>query len=131
MNRSALITILCSCLVLHGCSSMRALPVAAVQEDSAALSVGDSIRVTLRSGEVRRLKLVAVERDVLTGVDLDSPRSATSLQIAIADVHALEVRKTSLLRSAGLGVGVLAVIAVGLVGYFVIKCGANGRKCSD
>jgi hypothetical protein len=134
MARIALIALLSFCLVLTGCTSMRTVPLAATSGIGVGkLKPGDTVRFTMRTGEVRWLKLSAVEADTLTGKYLDSADPTAIVQVAVADIQSLQVKKVSWVRSVGAGLGVVAAVFVGLVLAVVLKCGyINGEdKCSD
>lgn len=132
MTKIALITLLGICLVLAGCSTTRTVALGGVPGMAVPnVKAGDSVRIVMKSGEVRRLKLSAVDANTLTGKDLDARGSATTVQIAMTDVQSLEARRFSTGRTAGLTIGVIVAIATLVVGALVYaQCGGNGH-CGD
>jgi hypothetical protein len=114
-----LVALLSLSLVLTGCTATRLVP---LSQAPAMLEAGDSIEVTLKSGELKKLKFLSIDAETLTGREQRASRAA--VQIALSEVQVLEQRRFSAGRSlgamAGVVVGVLAVL-VGLI-YYVESC---------
>lgn len=73
------------------------------------------------------MKVESVDATTLTGRTLDSPRKGAITQLALADVQSMQVRRVNGWRTGGLVVGVLAAVAVVVVGVLIIgQCGTNG-----
>jgi hypothetical protein len=132
MTKAALITLMNICLALAGCSTTRTVALGSVPGVAVPnVKAGDSVRITMKSGEARRLKLSAVDANTLTGKDLDARGSGTIVQIAMTDVQSLEQRRFSTGRTAGLTIGVIVGIATLVVGALLYaECGGNGH-CGD
>jgi hypothetical protein len=112
--RAALIIALCSlCIVAAGCTTARPVPLPQVASETQATGIkpGDRVVVRLRSGEIRRFRVTAVDADALIG---------KGDRIAFADIEKLEHRKFSVGRTAGIVGGVLAA-AGGLVLYAALQ----------
>jgi len=118
------------CLVLGGCSSSRYVQVSSPQNsESPAVVPGDYVRVTMKSGEVHRLKVAAADLDTIAGDDQDSRHSGRSLEIAMADVQKLELltaRDISAGKTTGLVLGIIAAVAAIAFAAFVIDCPTCG-----
>ncbi len=130
MLKSALVALLCACLLTTGCNTTHYIPYGNLQDEKAvALKPGQTVAATMKSGQVRKLEVTSVDRETITGRNLDTKGADTSVQIALADVQSLEVRKFSggktFLAVAGVIVGLAAV----LFGAYVIACDNGG--CSD
>jgi hypothetical protein len=127
--KSALIAFLSACLVLAGCTTTRHVPFNQQTDEAPALKPGDTVRVTLKSGQVRRLKVAVAGHETLTGQDLDAAGN-TSIQIALADVQTLEVRKVSSGKTVGLGLAIIAGIVAVLYALFFISCYSEYGQCT-
>lgn len=129
MLKSTLVALLSLCLLLAGCTTTRTIALtSAAAPDVAA---GDTVVLTLKSGEVRRMKVESVNATTLTGRNLDSARKGTTTQLALTDVQSMQVRKVSGWRTGGLAVGVVVAVAVAVVGALIIaQCGIN-NNCGD
>lgn len=98
------------------------------------LRAGDRVSVTMASGSVRRLKLTATGPDRLAGVDMDAKGDATTVEVSIAEVRSLEARRTSVLKTGALGVGIAAGTFVVAALSWMLKCnyiGGGQDQCSD
>jgi len=112
MLKAAAIALLGICLVLTGCTTTHYIPFNNLQANEApALSPGDKVRVTLKSGQIRSLKVAAADAQTITGLDLDKAHSGISIQIALADVQTLQVREFEGRRTFWLVAGVVAIVA--------------------
>jgi hypothetical protein len=133
MLKSALILLLGLCLALTGCTTTHNIPFSNLQGNQApAISPGESVRVTLKSGQVRRLKVAVVDAETITGRDLDAKDSGTSIQIALADVQALHVREFEGKQTFWLVFGVVAgVLTIAYYGMASAQCGASLDDCGD
>jgi hypothetical protein len=104
MIKAGLVALLSICLVSAGCTTSRTVYLS----DAGALATlekGDLIDVTLKSGEVRKLKLTAIDANSVSGTDARSRR--TTVQLALAEVQSLDVRKLSFGKTVSFGSGVL------------------------
>jgi hypothetical protein len=102
--RLALIAILGCCLVAPGCTTLRPVYVGnvAASADLPAVSRGDWVIASLRSGGVQRFRVTSVERDTLNGKNVAVPWS---------EISHLEVRKFSGGKTAALVGGVVVAAA--------------------
>ncbi len=129
--KAALVALLSLSLFLSGCVSTHSVtPAPAGNFTRAELRPGDRAEVLLKSGKTRVIKVDALDSQTLTGRERQAGESV-SVQIALADVQTIEVRRGSILRSAGLVIGIAAGLFVVLVGAVLIKCGKDYNKCSD
>jgi hypothetical protein len=132
MLKSSLVALLSLCLLLDGCTTTRTIsPTSSTSGVSPAVAAGDTVVLTLKSGEVRRMKVESVDATTLTGRNLDSARKGSSTQLALTDVQSMQVKKVSVPRTGGLVVAVVAAAAVLTVGILILaQCGTNGN-CDD
>jgi hypothetical protein len=115
MLKTAVVALLGICLVLTGCSTTHYIPFNNLKaNESPALSPGDTVRVTLKSGQIRRLKVAAADAQTITGLDLDKAHSGISVQIALADVQTLQVREYEGGRTFWLVAGIVAIVAAAM-----------------
>lgn len=132
MCKALVVALLSLTLVLAGCTTSRLIPMATHTAEAApAVHVGDRVTVTMKTGEIRMMKVQAVDAQTLTGENLDAGHDGSSSQIALADVQSIQVRRTSFWRSAGLTLGVAVAAAAAFFGYWFIRCGIDWDKCSD
>ena len=131
--KCALIALLSACMVMAGCTSTRHVPFGNLPANEApALDAGETVRVVLKSGQVRRLKIAAVDHDTITGRDLDSAGSGVSIQLALADVQTMEVRHVNSGRTTALVLGILAgVVLLAFYGTAAAQCGSSLDDCGD
>ena len=128
---TALVAVLSLALLLSGCVSTHSVaPAPAGNFTRAELRPGDRAEVLLHSGKTRVIRVDAIDGQTLTGREKQRGESV-SVQIALADVQSIEVRRGSILRSAGLVIGIAAGLFVVLIGAVLIKCGQDNNKCSD
>jgi hypothetical protein len=106
MVKSALIALLSICLVLAGCTAPRTVYLSDAGA-LASLEEGDRVDVTLKSGEVRKLKLTAIDATSLTGTALNARQRRTTVQLALAEVQSIDLKKFSLGKAASFGSGIL------------------------
>jgi len=126
MLKTAVIALLGICLVLTGCTTTHYIPFNNLQANEApALRPGDKVRVTLKSGQIRRLKIAAADAQTITGLDLDKAHSGTSVQIALADVQTLQVQEFEGVRTFWLVAAVVAIVAAGM--YASAASGLGGE----
>jgi hypothetical protein len=133
MLKATLIALLSLCLLLAGCTTTRTIaltsPVGGVMPE---VATGDTVVVTLKSGEVRRMKVESVDATTLTGRILDSARKGTITQLALTDVQSMRVTRVSGWRTGGLAVGVVVAVAVVALGtLYIAQCGTNGDCDGD
>jgi hypothetical protein len=133
MMKSILVVLISLCLALTGCTSTRTISVAdRAPEAVPTVKSGDRVVVTLNTGEALRIKVESVDAQTLTGRNLDGPGNGSSSQLALADIRAIEVRKTSVGKSIGLALGVIVGVAVLVVGgLLVAQCGTSLDDCGD
>lgn len=125
-----LVAVLVLCLTLTGCSSSHFVPFQNLQPNEVpALSQGDEVRVMLKGGQVRRLKVATADRETITGLDLDA-KSGASIQLSMADIQSLEVREVNAGKTVGLVVGIVAAVAAVLIGLFLIQCQSPQGQCT-
>ena len=132
MLKSTLVVLLSLCLLLAGCTTTRTIALTSAAGGVAPdVAAGDTVVLTLKSGEVRRMKVESVNATTLTGRNLDAARKGTITQLALTDVQSMQVRKVSGWRTGGLAVGVVVAVAVAVVGALIIaQCGTNSN-CGD
>jgi hypothetical protein len=119
MAKMALIVLLSIALVMSGgCTTTRLVPTGNAAE---LLEEGDQVRLTLRTGEVRRLKLQSIETDALIGKELRTAGNFdNAVRIPLADVEYIEHRQLSWARTGGAVLGtVAAFVVVGLAALAV------------
>jgi hypothetical protein len=110
-NRSRTITaiLISICLAGAGCTTTRTVPVP--RSDTARLASriepGTRIIVTLRSGQTRSFRVTAVESDAVVGGQLRIPLAD------IEKIQAVQIRKISVARTAGV-IAAVAAVAFGL-----------------
>lgn len=109
-------------LTLTGCVTPRTISPgvepASIREK---LHAGDRVRLVLKSGETRNLKIVSLDDQSITGTEGQGD-SAKSVQIAIADVQSVEYRRLSAGRTTGLVLGVIVGLAATLLAAVLIEC---------
>ncbi len=100
----ALVLLIGCCFLATSCTTTRVTPFPNEQTPNAmpAVSVGDTVKVTLRTGAVRTFKVTALEADGLAG---------KKLRVPYKDMQLLEIRKVSGWRTLGIGVGLVLVAA--------------------
>jgi hypothetical protein len=129
--KAALVALLSLSLFLSGCVSTHSVtPAPEGNFTRAELRPGDRAEVLLHSGKTRVIRVDAIDGQTLTGRERQGGESV-SVQIALADVQSIQVRRGSILRSVGLVIGVAAGLFVVLVGAVLIKCSQYNNKCSD
>jgi hypothetical protein len=129
--KAALVAVLSLSLFLSGCVSTHSVtPASSGNFTRAELRPGDRAEVLLQSGKTRVMRVDAIDGQTLTGREKQGGESV-SVQISLADVQSIEVRRGSILRSAGLVIGVAAGLFVVLVGAVLISCSQGNNKCSD
>lgn len=97
-------------LSLVACTSMRPLPANDPSSVRQAVKVGDDVSVVATNGKTYLLTLTAVDDEKLVGVG-DNKK----VTIRYAQIVSMEVRKVSAAKTAGLTVGVLAVVYITLI----------------
>lgn len=112
----ALIVVLSGCLIGSGCTSLRPVYVGnvAASGDLPAVSRGDWVIASLRSGGVERFRVTSVERDTLNGKKIALPWS---------EISHLEVRRFSGGKTAALVGGIIvgAAAAFAALVHYVEK----------
>lgn len=133
MLKPTLVAVLSLCLMLSGCTTTRTIaPTSSTSGVAPAVAAGDTVVLTLKSGEVRRMKVESVDATTLTGRNLDSARKGSSTQLALTDVRSMQVRKLSVPRTGGMVVAAAAAVAVLTAGILVLaQCGTNGDCDGD
>jgi hypothetical protein len=125
--KTVIVGLISVCLVLAGCTTTRMVPVAANPSDAmASLRIGERVSLTMKTGELRRLRVTALDTGTITGENLDYPKG-TTVQVALADVQSIAATRFSGGKTAGLSAGVilgLAALAAGALLYS-LKCGDN------
>lgn len=130
MFKPLLVALISLSLVLGGCTTSRLIPMAThTGEVAPAVKSGDRVTVTMKSGEIRRMKVQSVDAQSLTGENLDDGHQGSSSQIALADVQSILVRKVSVWRSGGLALGIVAAAAAALIGIYLVRCSSNEDNC--
>lgn len=101
------------CLAATGCTTTRTLPVprSASQTLSSDIKPGNSVVLTLKSGQTRKLRVTSVEPDALV---------VKGERIPFADIEKLQRRKFSIIKTAGAVVGAAAVV-FGAYVYTIVK----------
>ena len=111
-------------LLLTACHSWR--PTAISPQALIPVEQPSSVRVTLRSGARVTLENPTMRNDSIFGVTDAGVATLAGQGVASEDIGLLEVRRTSVLRSIGLGylvlVGVLTAVAV-------VGCGVSPESC--
>ena len=74
--------------------------------------------------------MTALDDQTITGEE-GKGKEAVTVQIALADVQSVEYRRGSVLRTGGLVLGVAAAAVASFLGWYFIRCGTDGDKCSD
>ncbi len=97
--QSALVLLISSCFFVTSCATTRvtSFPNAQTPNVQPDLAVGNTVRATLNTGEVKEFKVTAMEADALVG---------KNIRIPYKDLRFLEVKKISVTRTAGLALGV-------------------------
>ncbi|MES2682981.1 MAG: hypothetical protein V4650_05620 [Pseudomonadota bacterium] len=116
----ALLTAFC----LTACTSMRAVPSGEKQAVRAELKVGDEVSVSAVNGKTYLLVLTAVDEEKITGVGNNQ-----KVTMRYEQIRTLEIRKLSVVKTAGLSIGVIAGAFLVFVGLFV--AGAFGEPFGD
>ena len=108
----ALVVLISFCFLATSCTTTRVtrFPNEDTPNATPAVTVGDTVRVTLRSGGIKTFEVTAIETDGLTGKKLSVPYK---------DMAFLEVRKISAWRSVGLGLGLVLAAAGALFLYLI------------
>jgi hypothetical protein len=108
----ALVLLLSCCFLATSCATTRvtSFPNEQTPNIQPDLAVGNTVRATLNTGEVRQFKVTAMEADALVG---------KNIRILYKDLRFLEVKKMSTWRSVGLGVGIVVGVATALFVYLV------------
>jgi hypothetical protein len=103
-GRIALLTLLALCLACNGCTTLRPVDISSVvtRQSLPAVKPGEGVEITLKSGERKEFRVVAVTAEGLQG---------KNAYVAYTDIALLEVRKVSAARVAAIIVGVAAVLA--------------------
>jgi hypothetical protein len=128
------VVLLAISLAASGCTTTRIMtPGVPTANASQQVHAGERARVLLTNGEVRNLKITAIDDQSITGVE-GRGNSAKTVQIAMADVQSVEYRRISGQRvgrvAGGLVIGVATAAAL-FVAAFYVTCGKNAHKCSD
>lgn len=97
-------------LSLVACTSMRPLPANDPRAVRQAVKVGDEVSIVAANGKTYLLVLTVVDDEKLVG-NGDNKK----VSIRYAQIVSMEVRKVSAGKTAGLTVGVLAVVYVALI----------------
>jgi hypothetical protein len=116
-HATALVALISICVAATGCTTTRTLPrpAMAAEAQSAGLRPGDKLIVTLRTGEVRKFRLIAVEADALTGKDV---------RISFADIEKLQTRKVSGRKVAAI-IGATVVVIGGALAIAIHELEKN------
>ena len=127
----ALVALLVVSLATGGCTTTRTMtPGVSPASSRAQMHAGDRAKILLKSGEVRNMKVMALDDQTITGEE-GKGSSAVTVQISLADVQSVEYRRGSVLRTGGLVLGVAAAAVASFFGWYFIRCGIDGDKCSD
>ena len=111
MLKSTRLALFASWLVAGGCTSTHYI--ANLQEgELPALHAGQTVQVTLKSGEFRMMKVETVDSEKVAGFDLNAHDPTTRLQIALADVQSMETRKLPGLGNAAIVVAVVVTVVL-------------------
>jgi hypothetical protein len=107
----ALVLLVSFCFLATSCTTTRLTQFPTEQAPNAlpAVEIGNTVRVTLTSGEVRKFKVTAIEADGL---------KSKNDRVPYKDMRYLEVKSISGWRTAGLGLGI-AITAVAAL-YLVL-----------
>lgn len=108
MFRSIVAMFTAFCLL--ACTSMRPIDAATASSVRAAVKVGDEVSVSATNGKSYLLVLTAVDDEKIVGTG-DNKK----VTIRYAQIKSIEVRKISAGKTAGLTVGVLAVVYAALI----------------
>jgi hypothetical protein len=116
--RYALVLLLSGCFLLTSCATTRvtSFPDEQTPNVQPDLTIGNTVRATLHTGEVREFKVTAMEADALVG---------KNIRIPYKDLRFLEVKKLSTWRSIGLGIGIVVGVAAALFVYLVTHIGSE------
>ncbi|MCC6630548.1 MAG: hypothetical protein IT482_00645 [Gammaproteobacteria bacterium] len=126
-----LVAVLVVTLTVSGCSTTRTMtPGVASTSSKAQMHAGDRAKILLKSGEVRNLKVTALDDQTITGEE-GKGKEAVTVQIALADVQSVEYRRGSVLRTGGLVLGVVVAVAGTLLGVYYLHCTNSARACND
>jgi hypothetical protein len=109
-----LVLLISTCLFVTSCTSTRptSFPNEQTPNTQPNVAIGDTVRVTLNTGEVRQFKVTSLHVDALVGKDI---------RIPYKDVRFLEVKKFDGWRSVGLALGVVVTLAAALFLYLVSR----------
>jgi hypothetical protein len=112
--KRVLICLLSVCLALMGCTTTSRVPLAQPADEVApSVFVGDRVIVTMKSGQIRHLKVEAVDAQTLTGRNMEGPQRGSSRQLSLAEVEQIQVHSArSGRRTAVLIAGALASVVV-------------------
>ncbi len=110
--QSALVLLISSCFLVTSCATTRVTSFPNEQTPNAQpdVAVGNTVRATLNTGEVREFKVTAMEADALVG---------KNIRIPYKDLRFLEVKKMSTWRSVGLAVGIVTGVAIAVLARLV------------
>ena len=88
--KKLLVMLLAISLVATGCTTTRTMtPGVAPASSRAQMHAGDRAKILLKSGEVRNLKVTALDDQTITGEE-GKGKEAVTVQIALADVQSVE-----------------------------------------
>jgi hypothetical protein len=110
--QSALVLLISSCFLVTSCATTRvtSFPNEQTPNVQPDVAVGNTVRATLNTGEVREFKVTAMEADALVG---------KNIRIPYKELRFLEVKKMSTWRSAGLALGIVVGVATALFVYLI------------
>lgn len=114
-----LVCLLSACLAVTGCTTTRTVPLAQpVGEVAPSIAKGDRVIVTLKSGQIRHLRVETIDASTLTGRVMEGSQRGSSSQLMLTDVSKIQVRKVQVGRTVAWVYG--AVLVVGAV--LLVNC---------
>ena len=110
--QSALVLLISSCFLVTSCATTRvtSFPNEQTPNVQPDVAVGNTVRATINTGEVREFKVTAMEADALVG---------KNIRIPYKELRFLEVKKMSTWRSVGLALGIVVGVATALFVYLI------------
>lgn len=121
--RTVLVILLSACIAGSGCTTTRNLPrpQAATDARAAGLGAGDVVVVTLASGDIRTLRITAIEADALVG---------GNTRIAYADIIRLRQKQPGMPQPVSIAKVAGVVLVTGAVVWFAaMKIRAHNECC--
>ena len=105
-RRQLMVTVLCTCLLVSACTTMRTVPIAGAASNS-DIAPGREATIVLRSGTEVIARIVSADA---TGLVVREGDRAEPYQIPFSDIQALSIRRISAKRTAGAVAGTLLAV---------------------